>query len=319
MATKGTVLGVIANMVTLTVDGPVAQNEICYISTGGDRLMAEVIKVVGKNVYVQVFESTRGLKVGAEAEFTGHMLEVTLGPGMLSKNYDGLQNDLDKMEGVFLKRGQYTYPLDKEKKWLFKPIVKAGDELGLRLLAMVIFACGVIASYMLTNYTNLHMRKLAIWVDAAGLGLTALLPDWFSPIAGVYPIFFCSAFQWGVYSGADGFNSATVFITNNFKQSVLGWTQYALTKDKEFKRKAVLYSNTVLMFFLGALLGVTGVAAFGNALGACVGFIPLAVARIFISIGELPVEDETPEETEEEAEEMLEEAKILEKEEKKKI
>ena len=130
MATKGTVLGVIANMVTLTVDGPVAQNEICYISTGGDRLMAEVIKVVGKNVYVQVFESTRGLKVGAEAEFTGHMLEVTLGPGMLSKNYDGLQNDLDKMEGVFLKRGQYTYPLDKGKKWLFKPIVNAGDEVG---------------------------------------------------------------------------------------------------------------------------------------------------------------------------------------------
>ena len=59
---------------------------------------------------MQVFESTRGMKVGAEAEFTGHMLEVTLGPGMLSKNYDGLQNDLDKMEGVFLRRGQYTYP-----------------------------------------------------------------------------------------------------------------------------------------------------------------------------------------------------------------
>lgn len=130
MATKGTVSGVIANMVTLTADGPVAQNEICYIKTGGDRLMAEVIKVVGQNVYVQVFESTRGLKVGAEAEFTGHMLEVTLGPGMLSKNYDGLQNDLDKMEGVFLKRGQYTYPLDKERKWLFKPLVKAGDEVG---------------------------------------------------------------------------------------------------------------------------------------------------------------------------------------------
>ena len=128
MATKGTVSGVIANMVTLVVDGPVAQNEICYILTGGDRLMAEVIKVVGTQVYVQVFESTRGLKVGAEAEFTGHMLEVTLGPGMLSKNYDGLQNDLDKMEGVFLKRGQYTYPLDKEKKWHFVPLVKAGDK-----------------------------------------------------------------------------------------------------------------------------------------------------------------------------------------------
>lgn len=128
MATKGTVSGVIANMVTLAVDGPVAQNEICYITTGGDRLMAEVIKVVGSNVYVQVFESTRGLKVGAEAEFTGHMLEVTLGPGMLSKNYDGLQNDLDKMDGVFLKRGQYTYPLEKDKKWHFVPLVRVGDE-----------------------------------------------------------------------------------------------------------------------------------------------------------------------------------------------
>ena len=127
MMTKGTVSGVIANMVTLTVDGPVAQGEICYIETGGDRLMAEVIKVIGANVYVQVFESTRGLKVGSVAEFTGHMLEVKLAPGMLSKNFDGLQNDLDKMDGVFLKRGQYTDPLDEDRIWNFTPIVKVGD------------------------------------------------------------------------------------------------------------------------------------------------------------------------------------------------
>ncbi len=126
--TKGTVSGVIANMVTLRVDGPVKQGEICYIETGGDRLMSEVIKVVGQDVYVQVFESTRGLKVGAVAEFTGHMLEVQLAPGMLSKNFDGLQNDLDKMEGVFLKRGQYTDPLDRERLWDFEPIVKVGDK-----------------------------------------------------------------------------------------------------------------------------------------------------------------------------------------------
>ena len=125
--TKGTVQGVIANMVTLKVDGPVKQGEICYIETGGDRLMSEVIKVVGADVYVQVFESTRGLKVGAPAEFTGHMLEVQLAPGMLSKNFDGLQNDLDKMEGVFLKRGQYTDPLDRERLWDFEPLAKVGD------------------------------------------------------------------------------------------------------------------------------------------------------------------------------------------------
>ena len=128
MATKGKVTGVIANMVLLAVDGPVAQNEICYISTGGDRLMAEVIKINGAKVYVQVFESTRRLKIGEEAIFTGHMLEVSLAPGMLSKNYDGLQNDLDKMEGVFLKRGDYTNPLDEDKLWGFEPIVSVGDK-----------------------------------------------------------------------------------------------------------------------------------------------------------------------------------------------
>ena len=125
--TKGTVNSVVANMVTLRVDGPVKQGEICYIETGGDKLMSEVIKVIGADVYVQVFESTRGLKVGAPAEFTGHMLEVQLAPGMLSKEFDGLQNDLNKMDGVFLKRGQYTDPLDRDREWDFKPIAKVGD------------------------------------------------------------------------------------------------------------------------------------------------------------------------------------------------
>ena len=130
MATKGIVKGIVSNLVTVEVDGPVSQNEICYISVGGVKLMAEVIKVIGKNAFVQVFESTRGMRVGDEAEFQGHMLEVTLGPGMLSRNYDGLQNDLDKMQGVFLKRGEYTFPLDSEKKWAFKPLAKAGDTVG---------------------------------------------------------------------------------------------------------------------------------------------------------------------------------------------
>ena len=125
--TKGTVNSVVANMVTLRVDGPVMQGEICYIETGGDKLMSEVIKVIGADVYVQVFESTRGLKVGAPAEFTGHMLEVQLAPGMLSKEFDGLQNDLNKMDGVFLKRGQYTDPLDRDREWDFQPLAKAGD------------------------------------------------------------------------------------------------------------------------------------------------------------------------------------------------
>jgi len=127
MLTKGVVKGIIANLVIVEVDGPVSQNEIAYILHEDTRLMAEVIKVVGSNTYIQVFESTRGIKVGDVVEFAGHMLEVILGPGILSRNYDGLQNDLDKMTGIFLKRGEYTYPLDKEKLWQFSPLAKPGD------------------------------------------------------------------------------------------------------------------------------------------------------------------------------------------------
>ena len=117
----------------------------------------------------------------------------------------------------------------------------------LRLAALVLFGLGVASAYLLTNFTKINMRKLALWVDAAALALASMLA--LEPaLVGIYPIFFASAFQWGVYSGADGFNSATIFMTNNFKQSVLGWLQYGLTKDKEFKRKAILYTYTVISF-----------------------------------------------------------------------
>lgn len=125
--TTGKVTGIISNLVTVTVDGPVAQNEICYIKLGDAKLMAEVIKVTGKSASVQVYESTRGLKSGDTVEFEGHMLEVTLGPGLLSSNYDGLQNNLATMEGVFLKRGEYTLPIDSDKEWDFTPEAKVGD------------------------------------------------------------------------------------------------------------------------------------------------------------------------------------------------
>ena len=128
MKTTGKVVGLVSNLVTVEVDGPVAQNEICFvILDDGSELMSEVIKIEGILVDVQVYESTRGLKIGDQVRFEQHMLEVTLGPGLLSKNFDGLQNDLDKMTGLFLKRGEYTDPLDRDKKWDYEPTAKVGD------------------------------------------------------------------------------------------------------------------------------------------------------------------------------------------------
>ena len=128
MKTKGFVTGIVSNLVTVQVDGPVAENEICYIDLQGVKMMAEVIKVNGNTASVQVFESTRGLRGGDSVEFEGRMLEVTLGPGLLSSVYDGLQNNLATMKEVFLQRGEYTDPLDHEKLWDFTPLAKPGDK-----------------------------------------------------------------------------------------------------------------------------------------------------------------------------------------------
>ena len=128
MKTTGKVSGIISNIVIVRADGAVAQNEICYVYCGDTRMMAEVIKVIGDDAYVQVYDSTRGLKIGDRVDFEGHMLEATLAPGLLSKNYDGLQNDLAKMDGLFIDRGSITEPLDFDSVWEFKPLAQVGDK-----------------------------------------------------------------------------------------------------------------------------------------------------------------------------------------------
>ena len=128
MKTTGRVNGIISNILIVKADGPVAQNEICYVWTGDTKMMAEVIKVIGDDAYVQVYDSTRGLKIGDRVEFEGHMLEATLAPGLLSRNYDGLQNDLEKMDSLFIERGSITDPIDFDKTWEFTPLAKAGDK-----------------------------------------------------------------------------------------------------------------------------------------------------------------------------------------------
>ena len=93
----------------------------------------------GREADAQVFESTRGVGIGDPVEQTGQLLSVTLGPGLLSQVYDGLQNPLAELAsgyGTFLPRGAYVPALDQQKKWSFVPTVdfgarlKAGDIIG---------------------------------------------------------------------------------------------------------------------------------------------------------------------------------------------
>lgn len=124
------IVGVNGNMITVEYSHQVMQNEVAYAAVGDARIKCEVIRVRGNRADLQVFESTNGLKVGDTVEFTGELLSVELGPGLLTQVYDGLQNPLPllaEQSGFFLQRGIYLRALDRELKWHFTPLATVGE------------------------------------------------------------------------------------------------------------------------------------------------------------------------------------------------
>ena len=126
---KGNVTGVNGNLVSVQVEGSVRKNEVGYILVGGKKLKGEVIRITGGTASMQIYEMTGGIKVGDEAEFTGELMSVQLGPGLLTQIYDGLQNPLPELAekcGFFLERGEYLDPIPN-LDWEFTPVAKPGD------------------------------------------------------------------------------------------------------------------------------------------------------------------------------------------------
>ncbi|HIE11280.1 MAG TPA: V-type ATP synthase subunit A, partial [Kiritimatiellae bacterium] len=126
----GKIVGINGNLLTVEFELPVRQNEVAYAILDDLRLKSEVIRIRGRYAELQVFEDTTGLRVGDAVEFTGELLSVELGPGLLAQIYDGLQNPLPALAeecGFFLKRGTYLPALDRSRKWKFTPLASRGD------------------------------------------------------------------------------------------------------------------------------------------------------------------------------------------------
>jgi len=102
------------------------------VKVGEKRLVGEIIKIVGDDVYIQVYEDTSGVGVGEKVWLTGESLMVELGPGLISSIYDGIQRPLDvlaKQSGSFIQRGIEIESLDRQKKWHFLPKKKEGEKI----------------------------------------------------------------------------------------------------------------------------------------------------------------------------------------------
>ncbi len=130
MSSKGKITGINGNLISVAFEDAVALNEIGYAILGDTRLMCEIVRIRNRVCDMQVFEDTSGLAAGDEVEFTGQLLSIELGPGLLTQVFDGLQNPLPKLAenfGFFLQRGKYIEALPRDKKWAFTPVAKVGD------------------------------------------------------------------------------------------------------------------------------------------------------------------------------------------------
>ena len=126
---SGVVTGVNGNLVFVKVDGSIKKNEVGYILVDDKKLKGEIIRINNGIASMQIYEMTEGIKVGDKAEFTNELMSVRLGPGLLSRVFDGLQNPLPELAekcGFFLERGEYLDPIP-DKEWEFTPKVKVGD------------------------------------------------------------------------------------------------------------------------------------------------------------------------------------------------
>lgn len=126
----GVVVQAFGNLLHVRFDGAIRQGEVARVKLGNEALLAEVIEIAGTEAKLQVFEDTSGIKLGTAVHFDGHLLEAELGPGLLTTIFDGLQNPLESVAektGVYLSRGVYLPPLDREKLWDFEPVAKVGD------------------------------------------------------------------------------------------------------------------------------------------------------------------------------------------------
>ncbi len=126
---QGTIVKVSGPLIVAENMGDVKMYDVVRVSKS--RLIGEIIELRGDRASVQVYEETSGLGVGEPVESTGAPLSVELGPGLIEAIFDGIQRPLTtirEIAGDRISRGIEVPSLNREKKWLFEPIVKVGDK-----------------------------------------------------------------------------------------------------------------------------------------------------------------------------------------------
>jgi uncharacterized membrane protein YoaK (UPF0700 family) len=140
---------------------------------------------------------------------------------------------------------------------------KNREELLLRILGLFLYIMGMEIVILFSKKTKINLERYSIYVDMAGFLILALIPEQVNMLIGILPVFFIISTQWSVFHGVRGYNSATIFSTNNLRQMLLALNEYAFGKDRKQLNTALYYINTLFWFHISIAMSYFAVKVFG--------------------------------------------------------
>lgn len=134
-----------------------------------------------------------------------------------------------------------------------------------------------------THVLQMKERRLAeivcIVSQTICILISAAIPEDTAGALALYPIFFLTGIQWGTFTGAEGFNSSTIFCSNNSKQALFGWIDYVLTGKHESFKQGLFYTATLVFFYVAVVISVFMSDRFG-ATAILLELLPLALVAV---------------------------------------
>lgn len=128
------------------------------------------------------------------------------------------------------------------------------NEFLLRVLGMILYFAAIEIYVYIEHKTTINVKRYGILVIILGCILINFIPVTSDPVIGLLPIFFMMSTQWSIFHGANGYNSSTIFSTNNFRQTALAIGNYICTKEKVQIAKAKFFANSLFWYHIGVAL-----------------------------------------------------------------
>lgn len=151
----------------------------------------------------------------------------------------------------------------------------------IRLGGMLIYMAGIAVTVIVPKKTDFSLQYIALALDGAVLIILGFLPHNINNVIALYPLFFAAAVQWNAFPGAFGYNSSTIFSTNNLRQFTMATTEYFCSRESKHAHKAKFYGGVLLFYHMGVAVSYISYRFLGIE-GSWIGVIPVIVAAAMV-------------------------------------